>query len=216
MEATGHFRDGTKYRERDLWELHLLRRMVQKAGLVKLTLFRFCRTVWLVTAKRWHEGRLRPEHGYRPTSSRRFARSSARTPRARPGSSTCAASATAWRSRTAPDVAAVRQWAAQHGAGAGASAAATPRPSRTGPGRTPSTGTRRATVRARRRELLTQLPADTRRADPHAVVRTALHLPAPPPDRVPTGRATVAIADSRHAHDHFAIDFILSLSMESP
>ena len=35
MEATEHFRDGTKYRERDLWELHLLRRMVQEAGLIE-------------------------------------------------------------------------------------------------------------------------------------------------------------------------------------
>ena len=35
MEATEHFRDGTKYRERDLWELHLLRRMVRKAGLIE-------------------------------------------------------------------------------------------------------------------------------------------------------------------------------------
>lgn len=34
MEATEQFRDGTKYRERDLWELHLLRRMVQEAGLI--------------------------------------------------------------------------------------------------------------------------------------------------------------------------------------
>ena len=35
MEATEHFRDGTKYRERDLWELHLLRRMVQETGLIE-------------------------------------------------------------------------------------------------------------------------------------------------------------------------------------
>ena len=35
MEATEHFREGTKYRERDLWELQLLRRMVQKAGLIE-------------------------------------------------------------------------------------------------------------------------------------------------------------------------------------
>ena len=35
MEATEHFRDGTKYRERDLWELHLLRHMVQGAGLIE-------------------------------------------------------------------------------------------------------------------------------------------------------------------------------------
>ena len=35
MEATEHFRDRTKYRERDLWELHLLRRMVQEAGLIE-------------------------------------------------------------------------------------------------------------------------------------------------------------------------------------
>ena len=35
MEATEHFRDGTKYREGDLWELHLLRRMVQEAGLIE-------------------------------------------------------------------------------------------------------------------------------------------------------------------------------------
>ena len=35
MEATEHFREGKKYRERDLWELHLLRRMVQEAGLIE-------------------------------------------------------------------------------------------------------------------------------------------------------------------------------------
>ena len=35
MESTEHFRDRTKYRERDLWELHLLRRMVQEAGLIE-------------------------------------------------------------------------------------------------------------------------------------------------------------------------------------
>ena len=35
MEATEHFRDGTKYRERDLWELHLLRRLMQEAGLIE-------------------------------------------------------------------------------------------------------------------------------------------------------------------------------------
>ena len=35
MEATEHYRDGTKYRERDLWELHLLRRMVQEAELIE-------------------------------------------------------------------------------------------------------------------------------------------------------------------------------------
>ena len=35
MEATEHFRDGTRYRERDIWELRLLRAMVQDAGLVE-------------------------------------------------------------------------------------------------------------------------------------------------------------------------------------
>ena len=35
MEATEHFRDGTRYRERDIWELHLLRVMVQQAALVE-------------------------------------------------------------------------------------------------------------------------------------------------------------------------------------
>ena len=35
MEATEHFRKRTKYRERDVWELHLLRRMVQEAGLIE-------------------------------------------------------------------------------------------------------------------------------------------------------------------------------------
>ena len=34
MEATEHFREGTKYRERDVWELHLLRRLVETAGLI--------------------------------------------------------------------------------------------------------------------------------------------------------------------------------------
>ena len=35
MWATEHFRKGTRYRERDIWELHLLRAMVQDAGLVE-------------------------------------------------------------------------------------------------------------------------------------------------------------------------------------
>lgn len=35
MEATEHFRDGTMYREGDLWELRLLRMMVQEAGLIE-------------------------------------------------------------------------------------------------------------------------------------------------------------------------------------
>ena len=35
MEATEHFRDGTRYRERDIWELHLLRVIAQEAGLVR-------------------------------------------------------------------------------------------------------------------------------------------------------------------------------------
>lgn len=35
MEATEHFREETKYRERDLWELHLLLRMLQEAGLIE-------------------------------------------------------------------------------------------------------------------------------------------------------------------------------------
>ena len=35
MEAQEHFRDGTRYRERDIWELRLLREMVQDAGLVE-------------------------------------------------------------------------------------------------------------------------------------------------------------------------------------
>ena len=35
MEATEYFRDGTKYREGDVWELRLLRMMVQEAGLIE-------------------------------------------------------------------------------------------------------------------------------------------------------------------------------------
>ena len=35
MEAQDHFRDGTRYREQDIWEVRLLRAMVQDAGLVK-------------------------------------------------------------------------------------------------------------------------------------------------------------------------------------
>ncbi|MCY3875101.1 MAG: hypothetical protein OXF88_12520 [Rhodobacteraceae bacterium] len=35
MEATEHFRDRVKYRERDIWELHVLRVIAQEAGLVE-------------------------------------------------------------------------------------------------------------------------------------------------------------------------------------
>ena len=35
MEAQEHFRDGTRYREQDIWEIRLLRAMVQDAGLVE-------------------------------------------------------------------------------------------------------------------------------------------------------------------------------------
>ena len=35
LEATEHFRTGKTYRERDVWELHLLRVLVEQAGLIR-------------------------------------------------------------------------------------------------------------------------------------------------------------------------------------
>ena len=35
LEATDHFRKGKTYREQDVWELHLLRVLVEQAGLIR-------------------------------------------------------------------------------------------------------------------------------------------------------------------------------------